>query len=175
MLSLRELINKIPIWEGVSIADFGSGSGLFTIELAKALNQNGNILAVDILEKPLMFLIENAKRQNVNNLITTKVCDLENKSLGNSFHNSFDIVTIVNVLFQIKNKENIIKEAKKILKENGFLIISDWEIYKIPLNEKLYPVKKDDLVKMISDIGFVLKEGMQLTNTHFGLIFTKKC
>jgi 2-polyprenyl-3-methyl-5-hydroxy-6-metoxy-1,4-benzoquinol methylase len=82
-------------------------------------------LAVDILEKPLMFLIENAKRQNVNNLITTKVCDLENKSLGNSFHNSFDIVTIVNVLFQIKNKENIIKEAKKILKENGFLIISD--------------------------------------------------
>jgi hypothetical protein len=43
------------------------------------------------------------------------------------------------------------------------------------LNEKLYPVKKDDLVKMISDIGFVLKEGMQLTNTHFGLIFTKKC
>jgi len=69
--------------------------------------------------------MENAKRQNIAHLINTKVCDLENKSLGNSFQNSFDIVTIINVLFQIRNKENIIKEAKRILKQNGFLIIAD--------------------------------------------------
>jgi ubiquinone/menaquinone biosynthesis C-methylase UbiE len=89
------------------------------------LNQNGRILAIDILERPLTFLLENARRQNVAHLITTKMCDLENKTIGNGFQNSFDIVTIINVLFQIKNKENVLKEAKRILKQNGFLVIAD--------------------------------------------------
>lgn len=173
-MNLEEILRRIPTWEGISIADFGSGSGIFTIELAKMLNQNGRILAIDILERPLTFLLENARRQNVAHLITTKMCDLENKTIGNGFQNSFDIVTIINVLFQIKNKENVLKEAKRILKQNGFLVIADWESYKMPLNDKLFPVKKDDLIKNISDMGFVLKENIKLSNTHFGLIFIKQ-
>jgi len=42
------------------------------------------------------------------------------------------------------------------------------------LNEKLFPVKKDELIKLITDSGFDLKESIQLANTHFGLIFIKK-
>jgi hypothetical protein len=44
----------------------------------------------------------------------------------------------------------------------------------MPLNDKLFPVKKDDLIKNISDMGFVLKENIKLSNTHFGLIFIKQ-
>jgi len=109
----------------MNIADFGAGSGIFTIEMAKILSEKSNILAIDILEKPLNFLIENAERQNVAHLINTKICDLENKTLGSGFQNTFDMVTIINVLFQAKNKENIVKEAKRVLKQNGFLIIVD--------------------------------------------------
>jgi len=82
-------------------------------------------LAIDIQEKPLMFLMENAKRQNVTNILNTKVCNLETRTLGSSFQNTIDVVVIVNALFQIKNKENVIKEAKRILKTNGFLIVVD--------------------------------------------------
>jgi ubiquinone/menaquinone biosynthesis C-methylase UbiE len=174
LLNPNKVIEHIPIWDGIEIADFGSGSGIFTIELAKALKNNGRILAVDVLERPLMFLLENAKRQNVSHLINTKVCNLETKSLGGSFQGSFDVVMIVNALFQIQNKENVIKEAKRILKSNGFLFIVDWDSYKIPMNEKLFPVKKDPLVEMIQKNGFVLKEGLNLSSTHFGLIFIKQ-
>jgi len=89
------------------------------------LNHSGSILAIDLLEQPLRFLMENAKRQSVSHLITTKVCDLESKTLGNSFQNYFDIVTIINVLFQVKNKEAMLKEARRILKPNGFLVLVD--------------------------------------------------
>jgi len=89
------------------------------------LKNNGRILAIDVQEKPLMFLMENAKRQNVANILSTKVCNLETKTLGSSFQNTIDVVVIINTLFQVKNKENVIKEAKKILKANGFLIIVD--------------------------------------------------
>ena len=174
LINLNELFNKMPWWDGMNVADFGSGSGIFTIEMAKRLNPGSNILAIDILEKPLMFLIENAKRNGVANLITTKVCDLENKTLGASFQESIDVVTVINVLFQIKNKENLIKEARRILKPSGFLIIVDWESYKIPLNDKLYPVKQDDLIKAIESFGFALKEKIKLSHTHFGIIFIKQ-
>jgi hypothetical protein len=49
----------------------------------------------------------------------------------------------------------------------------DWEIYKIPLNDKLYPVKQDDLIKIIESFGLTLKEKIKLSNTHFGMIFIK--
>ena len=173
LMNLGDIIQRMPIWEGVTIADFGSGSGIFTIEMAKQLNQSGSILAIDLLEQPLRFLMENAKRQNVAHLITTKVCDLENKTLGNSFQNYFDVVTIINVLFQVKNKEAMLKEAKRILKPNGFLIIVDWESYKIPLNEKLYPVEKNELISLVTNFDFKTKENIKLSNTHFGLIFIK--
>lgn len=173
LVNFSELFNKMPWWDGMNIADFGSGSGIFTIEMAKRLNPGSNILAIDIIEKSLIFLSENAKRNNVGHLITTKVCDLENKTLGASFLESLDAVTIINVLFQIKNKNNIIKEAKRILKSNGFLIIVDWESYKIPLNDRLYPVKQDELIKTVESFGFSLKEKIKLSNTHFGMIFIK--
>lgn len=164
----------MPWWDGMKIADFGSGSGIFTIEMAKRLNAGSNILAIDILEKPLMFLMENAKRNGVANLITTKVCDLENKNLGTSWQESMDVVTIINVLFQVKNKENLLKEAKRVLKPNGFLVVVDWESYKIPLNDKLYPVKYEDLIKTVESFGLTLKEKVKLSNTHFAVIFIKK-
>lgn len=174
LVNLENILNKIPVWEGISVADFGSGSGIFTIELAKKLNNNGHILAVDILEKPLAFLIENAKRQNVAHLINTKICDLENKTLGRDLQSGFDMVTAINMLFQVKDKENVVKEAKRVLKDNGFLVVVDWEIYKIPMTENLYPVNKKELVKNVEKIGFELKEEVRVSNTHFGLIFTKK-
>lgn len=174
LVNFNELFNKMPWWDGMNIADFGSGSGIFTIEMAKHLSPDSNILAIDILEKSLLFLVENAKRNNVANLISTKICDLENKTLGSGTQESFDVVTIVNMLFQIKNKNNIIKEARRILKPNGFLIIVDWESYKIPLNDKLYPVKQEDLIKTIEPFGLALKEKIKLSNTHFGMIFIKK-
>ena len=158
LINLNKLFDKMPWWDGMSIADFGAGSGIFTIEMAKRLNPGSNILAIDMIEKSLIFLIENAKRNGVANLIATKVCDLENKTLGASFQESIDVVTIINVLFQVKNKENLIKEAKRILKPNGFLVIVEWESYKIPLNDKIYPIKQDDLIKTVESLGFTLKE-----------------
>jgi ubiquinone/menaquinone biosynthesis C-methylase UbiE len=174
LVNLENILNKIPIWEGISVADFGSGSGIFTIELAKRLNNNGHILAIDILEKPLAFLMENAKRQNVAHLINTKTCDLENKNLGRDLQSGFDVVTAINMLFQVKDKEGVFKEAKRVLRDNGFLVIVDWEIYKIPMSENLYPVQKKELIKNVEKIGFELKEEIRISNTHFGLIFTKK-
>jgi len=42
------------------------------------------------------------------------------------------------------------------------------------MNENLFPVKKDELIEKIKTIGFNLKEGLKLSNTHFGLIFIKQ-
>jgi len=95
------------------------------VELAKALNNSGRILAIDVQPKAIQFLESLARKQNVGHLISTKVLNLETKSLESGLSNSFDMVTIVNTLFQIENKLKVIKEAKKILKPNGFLILVD--------------------------------------------------
>ncbi|MCC7571971.1 MAG: class I SAM-dependent methyltransferase [Candidatus Methanofastidiosum sp.] len=109
----------------MSIADLGCGSGIFTIELAKSLHGSGKILAFDIQESSLSFLRERANYNNVGHLIETKVIDLENKNFSSGMASSFDMVTVVNMLFQIKDKKKFISEAKKLLKPNGFLVVID--------------------------------------------------
>ncbi len=173
ILHPTELVKKLPIWEGMTIADLGCGSGIFTIELAKALNGSGKIVAFDIQEKSLSFLNERANYNNVGHLIETKLSDLDSKNFASGLTNTFDMVTVINLLFQIENKQKIIADSKKILKPGGFLVIVDWEVFKIPNNENLYPVKQPDLLNMIQSDGFSIKETFRPSNTHFGLILIK--
>lgn len=174
LINPREVIEKLPMWEGMTIADFGSGSGWFTIELAKALKNTGQILAIDIQPKALKYLEDNFKKQNLLHLLKTKICDLETKALESNLSNSFDEVTVINTLFQIKNKEKVIKEAKKILKPNGFLVIVDWEKDKLILTKNLFPTNKEEIIKSVVDSGFLFKDSINLTPTHYCLIFIKK-
>ena len=86
---------------------------------------------------------------------------------------SIDVVMLGNILFQSSKKDVIIKEAKRILKEKGKLIIIDWK-----LNQPMGP--PDSLVvseKQIEEIA--KKEGMVLSNKfpvdkyHWGMMFKK--
>src|SRR4030065_1295239 len=55
---------------GDIVADIGSGSGTFSIPMAKAIAPNGILYAVDIDQKMLDYVAEKAKKEGVTNLRT---------------------------------------------------------------------------------------------------------
>ena len=70
VLKVNEVIERLKLKPGDIVADVGSGSGVFSIPMAKAIAPNGILYAVDIDQKMLDYVAERAKKEGVTNLKT---------------------------------------------------------------------------------------------------------
>lgn len=173
ILNPQAVVQSLPIIEGMSIADFGAGSGFFSLALAHSLNNNGRVIALDASEKALDALNARAKLEKVSTIIETITANLE-KPRGSKLNNgSVDMVLASNILFETKNKEAILKEAKRILKDTGYLVIIDWKPDKLPQSDLLYPLSSEEAKDLAKSLGFTFKEEIFVSDTHYCLVFTK--
>lgn len=121
---IEELREKKYIKPGMKGADFGCGGGYFTSLLANEVGPTGIIYAIDIQEEVLKEAQEFLKNLNLKNVKFLKN-DLEKNSGLDD--NSLDFVFISQVIYQSEKPENIIQEAKRVLKEDGYLILIEPE------------------------------------------------
>lgn len=121
------ILNKITIKEGDAVAEFGCGHfGYFVFPVAKSIGKSGVVYAIDILPS----VIEEIKKQALtNNLSQIKPLwsNLEIFKGTKIEASSVDTVLMINVLSQSEKKTEIIREAVRILKNGGKLLIVDWK------------------------------------------------
>src|SRR5215472_11827296 len=67
VLKIDEVIAKLELKPGDIVADIGSGSGTFSIPMAKAIAPNGILYAVDIDQAMLDHVAAKAKEAGVTN------------------------------------------------------------------------------------------------------------
>ncbi|MBU1076716.1 MAG: class I SAM-dependent methyltransferase [Spirochaetes bacterium] len=123
LLPPGEIINEIGIRKGQMIADIGCGTGFFTVPLARAVGNNGKVIVIDI--DPVMLkkaeeTVSKEKLKNVEILLSQE----------NSFpipENSIDIVFTATVYHELNEPGQFLKEALKVLKGSGQMIILDWD------------------------------------------------
>jgi len=168
-LDPQEILKTLVLKPTETACDFGCGAGGWTIPLAKML-PSGMVYAVDILEEPLSFLKANASRQNVNN-IKIILSDIE-KGVKIINNNEVDIVLIINILFQADNNELILKEADRILKKGGMILIADWKDNN-PMGIKENLVRFEEIKSIILSKGYTLEKEFDAGHYHRGLIFKK--
>ena len=75
-----KILNQVELKAEMMAADFGSGSGGWTIPLAKIL-EKGLVFAVDIQEEPLSALSGKAKLEHISN-IKKIIANVEEKITG---------------------------------------------------------------------------------------------
>lgn len=123
----EKIINQIGNdWSSVKVAaDFGAGSGAYTIAIAKKLENNGKIYAIEI-QKELITHIKNLSVSEGLSNIEVIWGDIERTGASKIADHSVDFAVVANVLFQAENKNNLIKEVKRTLKHRGFVLVVDW-------------------------------------------------
>lgn len=161
-LNPEMVVDEWDVRPGETIADFGAGSGFFSIALAKRVGYAGKIYALDIRREALDAIKSRAKLYRLLNIDLVRV-NLETERGSGIKNDTMDKVVISNILFQAENKKNIVEEAFRILKSGGVAIAIEWK-------DK---VKKDEIEKLFSDIGFSLKKEFGAGSHHYGLIFKK--
>ena len=166
-------VKQFALAPGMQVADFGSGSGFYSMAIARAVAPDGRVFAVDI-QKDLLEKLKNGAKQNHLNNIDVIWGDLEHVGGTKLRENSLDAVTICNLFFQIENKDSLCLEAKRILKLNGRVFVVDWaaSFGGIGPQEKDV-VSKIKMTTIFHDHGFVLDREISAGAQHYGLVFRK--
>lgn len=93
------------------------------------------------------------------------------KERGSGLNNdSCDLVLIANILFEIEQKNVLIKEAKRILKNGGYLTLIEWHPDKLPSKEMLSPISKEEAMGLVEQEGFKIERDLPLELTHYGFL-----
>ena len=168
----EETVKQLNIKKWMKVADFGCGAGYFTLPIAKRLSHESRVYAVDVLETALESVRSRAKLQGLFNVETIR-CNLEASNGTGLSDKSIDLVLLANILFQSPKKVDIIKEAKRVLKEGGEMAIIDWKPDQSMGPAKDFIVSLGAVKKIVEDEGLRFKRELRVDKYHWGLVFEK--
>lgn len=177
-LQPEKVVQQFGISADMKVADFGCGHGYFTIPIAKILSADessgGKIYAIDILKDVLDNLKKKAESENLIH-IEYILANLEATNSSLIFDEAVDFVLMANTLFQSQKKENIIREAKRMLRLGGKLAIIDWDPtnLKIGSNEDGWRISKSGARELAEKNGFVFERDLDAGAFHYGLILKR--
>ncbi len=116
-----EVLSFMDLKPGMRVADIGAGTGYFTLPMAEAVAPDGKVMAVDVSHEMLMKL--GAKIANHHYRVFLFEGDASRTGLPDD---SCDRVLIANVWHELDDQVAALREAERILRENGNLVIVDW-------------------------------------------------
>jgi ubiquinone/menaquinone biosynthesis C-methylase UbiE len=120
-LKVNEVIARLRLKPGDLVADVGSGSGAFSVPMAKAIAPNGILYAVDIDQKMLDYVAERAKKEGVTNLRTV-LGEYDDPKLPVK---TVDVAFFHRVLHMIEHRQAYVNATSKYLKPDGRIVVID--------------------------------------------------
>ena len=118
-LRVDTVIEKLQLKPGDIVADIGSGSGAFSIPMARAIGPNGTLYAVDIDQEMLDFVSEKATKERLGN-VRTVLGEYNDPKLPVK---DIDVAFFHRVLHMIENRQLYINSVAKYLKPDGRIVI----------------------------------------------------
>lgn len=135
---LRKYIKK-----GMTVLDFGCGSGFHTIEIAKLLDSTGKVIAVDFQEGMLNIVKNKMQGTELEKIVQLHKC--EQDSIGIS--ERVDFILAFYVVHEVPNQDKLFQEFKSILNQNGSILIVEPKFH-------VNKIEFGQMVNKLKNIGF---------------------
>src|SRR3989344_3368246 len=151
----RRNVAALGLQTGMSVADFGAGSGAYTLAIAERLDGTGRVFAIDVQRDLLRRITSEAAHRGYKN-VEVIWADLETPRSSKMADGSIDLVLC---------------EARRILKPTGSVAIIDWsESFggMGPIKEDVVP--KEAAVALAQKNGLALNREFSAGAHHYGLV-----
>lgn len=166
-------VARLDIKKGMTVADFGAGSGFFTIAAARLVGENGKVYSIDIQKSSLDLIKSKASIENLLN-IETVWADLELPQGSHLPSGAVDLVIISNILFQVEHKLEVMREAYRILKSQGKLAVIEWDETPFPGGPPVeMRIAKRAAQSLLVTAGFLSDREFEAGSHHYGLLYRK--
>lgn len=174
LFDIPEILAKMGIEERQQVAELGCGNfGFFVFPLARLVGRQGRVYAVDIIKSTLEEIKRTALKDNLPQ-VTTIWSNLEIFKATKIETDSLDSAMLVSVLHQSEKRLEIIREAIRLLKRGGKLLVTDWKSSDLPLGpDPERRVKLEAVKSAAPKVGLQIKEEFEAGPYHYGLILIK--
>ncbi len=166
-------IEQLVLDPGMVVADFGGGAGYLAVEAAEAVGKDGRVYVIDIQQELLTKATHLAEKHLIDR-ISFIHGDLEKPKGSTLPDTSVDVVIISNMLFQAENKQAIVDEAKRVLRNGGRVLLVDWrESYGGMGPQPEHVLPEEQAITLFSEAGFELVREIDAGSYHYGRIYKK--
>jgi ubiquinone/menaquinone biosynthesis C-methylase UbiE len=169
----EENIEQFRLEPRMLVADFGAGSGEYTIASARAVGVRGMVYAIEIQQDLLSRIKNTASKEGLDN-VEAVWGDIEELGGSGLQEQTVDAVIVSNVLFLAEEKDVLVQEISRVLKQNGKVLVVEWKDSfggLGPQSDKIVPLTEaKDLFKKHN---FNLQYEIQAGAHHYGVVFKR--
>lgn len=166
----HEVMMALDVKEGEVIADIGSGSGYFSLRLARHVGTSGHVYAVDVSPDMTRFLnerIRDAKLLNISTILAKPDDPLLPQPVNRFL--------IVDVWHHIADQPAYLALMKKHLKPGGQVVMIDFKKEELPVGPPVtMKIAREDLIAQMQANGFVVAKAHTFLPYQYFLVFTAK-
>lgn len=162
-------LKALGLREDNIVADLGAGTGYYSL-ISGTLVPRGKVYAVEVQKDFLETIKNKVKEAHLNNIeiIWGNVEKIGGTKLKDSV---VDVAIVSNILFQVEDRDNFILEIKRILKQNGKVLLIDW--LPSPMMKENNTVPKQKACEMFEKNGFAVEREINAGDYNYGIILRK--
>ena len=125
-LSAQTVMKRAEIERGMYVAEIGTGGdGHVVFPVAQKVGEAGKVVAIEVQKQLLELLQRRAIDMDLHNIDFVHAhAELINGTTLPA--QSMDRVLYINTMHQMEDKKNALKEAARITKKDGKILIIDW-------------------------------------------------
>jgi ubiquinone/menaquinone biosynthesis C-methylase UbiE len=174
LIEPERLLGELPLKNGITFLDLGSGSGNYTLAVAEVIGKHGVVVALDLWQPGLEALEERAAAAGQHN-IRALLADISKLvPLGEGSVDVCLMATVLHDLAEFAMADGALQEAHRVLKPGGVLAVVEFDKVEgppgPPMRIRLTPEEVENLV---APYGFQKTRMARVGPYNYMILFTK--
>src|SRR5262245_18468001 len=165
-LHVDKVVAALDLKPGMKVADLGSGSGVFTIPLARAVGSTGRIYAVDIDSGLLAIVSDKAKTAGF-----TNVQPVLAEAKDSRIPEAVDLIFVCDTMHHLPDQADYVKQFGKLVKTDGRVAVIDFAEGKWPSGHESFTIRLAQVDAWMKAAGFIRQSSQTFLPTIFFNIY----
>ena len=169
----KQIVQAVELKPGMSIADVGAGTGLFSKLFSPAVGAQGKVYAEDISDVFIHNIQRIAREEGLHNLVGIVGTDKDAKLPANRL----DRVFVCDTYHHFEYPQHMLASIRRALKADGQLVVVDFiKDPKVSSGWIMQHVRanKQTVINEIEAAGFRLARQENFLHSNYFLVFSKR-
>lgn len=169
----QAIVQSLKLTPGMSVADIGSGTGLFTVLFAQEVGQGGKVYAVDISAEFITKTIHRVHEAGMKNVAGI----VNDPKAINLPANSIDVAFICDTYHHFEYPLSTMQSVYQALRPGGIVVIIDFKRiqgFSSPWVMGHVRADKHSVIQEVESRGFKFMEEKPLLQSNYFLRFVKQ-